>query len=145
LFDVRGTFSTDSPASPKNQAVHPVDVDELVVERPQEQDGEARAIGMAAIEGYAAYREKLGLRSTLQGLMRAALAKGEAPGGYVFGAPDTVAAELAAFGRAGLGGLIIRFDIGPMAAAQSRRSLRRFMAEVAPALRKIVPDAAVAA
>jgi hypothetical protein len=128
LFDVRGTFSTDSPASPKNQAVHPVDVDELVVERPQEQGGEARAIGMAAVEGYAAYREKLGLRSTLQGLMRAALAKGEAPGGYVFGAPDTASPRS-----------------WPRSAAQSRRSLRRFMAEVAPALRKIVPDAAVAA
>jgi alkanesulfonate monooxygenase SsuD/methylene tetrahydromethanopterin reductase-like flavin-dependent oxidoreductase (luciferase family) len=108
-------------------------------------DREARAIGMAAVEAYAAYREKLGLKSTLAGLLRGALAKNAVPGGYVFGAPATVAAELAAFGRAGLGGLIVRFDIGPMAAEQSRRSLRRFMEEVAPALRQVVPDAAVAA
>jgi alkanesulfonate monooxygenase SsuD/methylene tetrahydromethanopterin reductase-like flavin-dependent oxidoreductase (luciferase family) len=100
-------------------------------------DAEARAAGMAAVEGYIAYREGLGLKSTLQGLMRAALAKGAPPGGYILGAPETVARQLGEIGQAGIGGLIIRFDIGPMPMEDSRRSLRRFMRDVAPSLREI--------
>jgi alkanesulfonate monooxygenase SsuD/methylene tetrahydromethanopterin reductase-like flavin-dependent oxidoreductase (luciferase family) len=98
-------------------------------------DAEARRIGMAAVEGYIEYREALGLKSTLAGLMRVAVAKGGPPAGYVFGAPETVARELAAFARMGLGGLIVRYDIGPMAAATSRASLELFAQEVAPRLR----------
>jgi hypothetical protein len=48
-----------------------------------------------------------------------------------------VIAPLAALGRTGIGGLIIRFDIGPMPAEQSRSSLREFMRHVAPELRAI--------
>jgi alkanesulfonate monooxygenase SsuD/methylene tetrahydromethanopterin reductase-like flavin-dependent oxidoreductase (luciferase family) len=100
-------------------------------------DREAHAIGMAAVHGYIAYRDSLGLKSTLQGLMRAAIANGAPPGGYILGTPATVIAPLAALGRAGIGGLIIRFDIGPMPAEQSRNSLRQFMQHVAPELRAI--------
>ena len=100
-------------------------------------DAEAHAIGMAAVQGYIDYRESLGLKSTLQGLMRTAIAGGAVPGGYILGAPATVARRLAELGKAGIGGLIVRFDIGPMPAEQSRRSLRRFMRDVAPALRAV--------
>jgi alkanesulfonate monooxygenase SsuD/methylene tetrahydromethanopterin reductase-like flavin-dependent oxidoreductase (luciferase family) len=100
-------------------------------------DAEARDIGLDAVRGYIAYRDKLGLKSTLQGLMRNAIANGSPPGGYILGAPGTVIDSLAPLGQAGLGGLIIRFDIGPMPAAQSRQSLRRFARDVAPALRAL--------
>ena len=100
-------------------------------------DAEARDIGMDAVRGYIAYRDRLGLKSTLQGLMRAAIDGGSPPGGYILGAPGTVIDTLAQLGKAGIGGLIIRFDIGPMPAAQSRKSLRRFMRDVAPALRAV--------
>lgn len=100
-------------------------------------DAEAYDVGMEAVRGYIAYRDGLGLKSTLQGLMRTAIANGEPPGGYILGAPAKVIDSLAQIGKAGLGGLIIRFDIGPMPAAQSRASLRRFARDVAPALRAI--------
>jgi alkanesulfonate monooxygenase SsuD/methylene tetrahydromethanopterin reductase-like flavin-dependent oxidoreductase (luciferase family) len=98
-------------------------------------DAEARKIGMAAVQGYIDYRDKLNLKSTLAGLMRTAVEKGGPPAGYVFGAPETVARELSVFATMGLGGLIIRYDIGPIAAAQSRASLELFAKEVAPKLR----------
>jgi alkanesulfonate monooxygenase SsuD/methylene tetrahydromethanopterin reductase-like flavin-dependent oxidoreductase (luciferase family) len=105
-------------------------------------DAEARRIGMAAVQGYIDYRDKLNLKSTLAGLMRAAVEKGGPPAGYVFGAPETVARELSVFARMGLGGLIIRYDIGPIAAAQSRASLELFANEVAPMLRAPALEAA---
>ena len=100
-------------------------------------DREAREIGMEAVHGYIAYRERLGLKSTLQGLMRTAIANGSPPGGYILGAPSTVINTLAQLGRAGIGGVIIRFDIGPMPVERSRNSLRLFMRHVAPELRPI--------
>jgi len=98
-------------------------------------DREAHEIGIKAVRDYIAYRDQLGLKSTLADLMRAAIAKGGPPGGYVFGSPATVTERLRAFARAGLGGLIIRFDIGPIPASVSRASLKLFMSDVAPALR----------
>jgi alkanesulfonate monooxygenase SsuD/methylene tetrahydromethanopterin reductase-like flavin-dependent oxidoreductase (luciferase family) len=91
--------------------------------------------GMAAVKAYIDYRDTLGLKSTLAGIMRAGIAHGGPPRGYIFGAPETVAAQLAVFDKAGLGGLILRFDIGPHAEDMSRASLEIFAREVAPHLR----------
>ena len=82
---------------------------------------------MKAVEEYAINRERIGRESRIIGLLRGALEKGTPPGGYVLGTADTVADDLAEFGRAGIGGLIIRFDIGPMPADLSQASLRAFM------------------
>jgi alkanesulfonate monooxygenase SsuD/methylene tetrahydromethanopterin reductase-like flavin-dependent oxidoreductase (luciferase family) len=98
-------------------------------------DAEAHAIGMEAVTGYIEYRERLGLKSTLAQIMRAGIAGGGPPRGYIFGAPETVAERLKPFAEAGLGGLIIRFDIGPIASETSLASLRLFARHVAPALR----------
>jgi alkanesulfonate monooxygenase SsuD/methylene tetrahydromethanopterin reductase-like flavin-dependent oxidoreductase (luciferase family) len=106
-------------------------------------DREAHALGMQAVKGYIDYRERLGLKSTLAQIMRAGIAGGGPPRGYVFGAPATVARQLAPFAKAGLGGLIIRFDIGPIPAEVSLNSLRLFMRDVAPALREAVKPQAV--
>jgi alkanesulfonate monooxygenase SsuD/methylene tetrahydromethanopterin reductase-like flavin-dependent oxidoreductase (luciferase family) len=102
-------------------------------------DREAHEIGMNAVRDYIAYRDALELKSTLADLMRAAIAGGGPPGGYLFGSPATVAEKLSGFARAGLGGLILRFDIGPMPASISRACLEMFAREVAPALRSQSP------
>jgi alkanesulfonate monooxygenase SsuD/methylene tetrahydromethanopterin reductase-like flavin-dependent oxidoreductase (luciferase family) len=106
-------------------------------------DAEAHRAGIAYVRGYIAYREALNRKSTLAEFMRAAVEKDRPPGGYVFGAPETVARELATFARMGIGGLIIRYDIGPMTAAQSRASLEMFAHEVAPRLRAPALEAAL--
>jgi alkanesulfonate monooxygenase SsuD/methylene tetrahydromethanopterin reductase-like flavin-dependent oxidoreductase (luciferase family) len=98
-------------------------------------DAEARAIGMQAVRDYIAYRDKLGLQSTLADIMRNSIAGGNPPRGYALGTPETVARELAQVATLGIGGLIIRFDIGPISSATSRRSLELFAKEVAPRLR----------
>ena len=67
--------------------------------------------------------------------MRAGIAHGGPPRGYIFGTPVTVAEQLRVFDKAGLGGLILRFDIGPHAEAMSRTSLELLAREVAPRLR----------
>ncbi|HLI21507.1 MAG TPA: LLM class flavin-dependent oxidoreductase [Stellaceae bacterium] len=108
-------------------------------------DREAQERGMGAVRGYIEYRERLGLKSTLAGIMRAGIAHGGPPPGYIFGAPKTVAEQLAAFGPSGLGGLILRFDIGPRAAELSRASLELFAREVAPLLRAAQPAKTAAA
>ena len=43
--------------------------------------------------------------------------------GNIFGAPATVAEQLGIFNNSGLGGPILRFDIGPHAEEMSRVSL----------------------
>ena len=108
-------------------------------------DNEAHERGMAAVKGYIAYREALGLKSTLAGIMRAGIAHGGPPRGYIFGAPDTVAERLRVFAQAGLGGLILRFEFGPEAGAMARASLELFAREVAPALRAEAPTRTAAA
>lgn len=107
-------------------------------------DAEAHEIGMKAVEDYAINRERIGRESSIIGMLRGALEKGTPPGGYVLGTAETVAENLMDFGRAGLGGLIIRFDIGPMPAALSQASLRAFMDGAAPKLRAVAPELAAA-
>jgi alkanesulfonate monooxygenase SsuD/methylene tetrahydromethanopterin reductase-like flavin-dependent oxidoreductase (luciferase family) len=99
-------------------------------------DREAHQRGMAAVQAYIDYRDALGLKSTLAGIMRAGIAQGGPPRGYIFGAPATVADQLGAFNASGLGGLILRFDIGPHGEETSRNSLELFAREVAPRLRE---------
>ena len=48
------------------------------------------------------------------------------------GSPDTVAAAIAEIDAIGVGGLILAFRVGPMDAHVTERSIRLFMAEVAP-------------
>jgi alkanesulfonate monooxygenase SsuD/methylene tetrahydromethanopterin reductase-like flavin-dependent oxidoreductase (luciferase family) len=98
-------------------------------------DAEGREIAMQAVRDYIAYRDRLGLQSTLADIMRKSIAGGNPPLGYAVGTPETVARELAPVAKLGIGGLIIRFDIGPMSSATSRRSLELFAKEVAPRLR----------
>jgi alkanesulfonate monooxygenase SsuD/methylene tetrahydromethanopterin reductase-like flavin-dependent oxidoreductase (luciferase family) len=100
-----------------------------------ESDREAQARGMAAVKAYIDYRDALGLKSTLAGIMRAGIAQGGPPRGYIFGAPATVTEQLDIFTTSGIGGLILRFDIGPHAEEMSRASLELFAREVAPRLR----------
>lgn len=104
-----------------------------------ETDREAQERGMNAVMSYIEYREKLGLKSTLAGIMRKGIAQGGPPPGYIFGTPKTVAEQLAVFDASGLGGLILRFDIGPRAEELSRNSLELFAREVAPILRAATP------
>lgn len=103
-------------------------------------DNEAERIGLKAVEDYALNRERIGLKSKIGGMLRGALEKGHAPGGYVLGAADTVAENLAEFGRAGIGGVMLRFDIGPMPAALSQASLRAFAEGAAPKLRSVAAE-----
>lgn len=102
-----------------------------------ESDDKAHRCGMAAVQAYIDYRDALGLKSTLAGIMRAGIAQGGPPRGYIFGAPATVAEQLRIFNTSGLGGLILRFDIGPHAEEMSRTSLELFAREVAPRLRAV--------
>jgi len=98
-------------------------------------DREAHERGMAAVRADIGYRDALGLKSTLADIMSAGIAHGGPPRGYIFGTPATVAEQLRVFDKAGLGGLILRFDIGPHGEARSRTSLELFAREVAPRLR----------
>jgi alkanesulfonate monooxygenase SsuD/methylene tetrahydromethanopterin reductase-like flavin-dependent oxidoreductase (luciferase family) len=100
-----------------------------------ETDAEAKEIGMQAVRDYIAYRDKLGLQSTLADIMRNSIASGNPPRGYALGTPETVARELSPFAKMGIGGLIIRFDIGPISAVSARNSLELFAKHVAPILR----------
>ncbi|HEX3971557.1 MAG TPA: LLM class flavin-dependent oxidoreductase, partial [Stellaceae bacterium] len=47
-------------------------------------DREAHQRGMAAVQAYIDYRDALGLKSTLAGIMRAGIAQGGPPRGYIF-------------------------------------------------------------
>jgi alkanesulfonate monooxygenase SsuD/methylene tetrahydromethanopterin reductase-like flavin-dependent oxidoreductase (luciferase family) len=98
-------------------------------------DGEAKEIGMAALDAYVTYREKLGLGSTFMKIFRESLDAGRAPRGFLFGSPQRVIDELAQLEAAGIANIIIRFAIGPMSLDQRLASMRLFMDKVAPALR----------
>ena len=98
-------------------------------------DAEAHAVGMKALERYVSYREKLGLGSTFMQIFRESMNKGEAPRGFLFASPPKVIEELDALAKTGIGGVIVRFAIGPMTLDQRLASLRIFMDKVAPMLR----------
>lgn len=53
----------------------------------------------------------------------------------ICGSPATVAERLARIADIGVGGLLLQFRIGPSSWELAERSIRLFMAEVAPALR----------
>ena len=57
--------------------------------------------------------------------------------GLLYGSPATVAEKLANLEKAGLGGLIIHFRLGPMSWDDAESSLRLFAEKVAPELRTV--------
>lgn len=107
-----------------------------------ETDAEAEKIGTAS---FRAMREHLnGSRSRLNTAEeQAPMASGQAAArddierGLVYGSPATVAEKLADLDKAGLGGLIIHFRLGPMSWDDAESSIRLFAEKVAPELRSV--------
>jgi alkanesulfonate monooxygenase SsuD/methylene tetrahydromethanopterin reductase-like flavin-dependent oxidoreductase (luciferase family) len=100
-----------------------------------ESDAEAFDIGFKALDAYVTYREKLGLGSTFMRIFRETMDKGQMPRGFLCAAPPKVVEGLAELAGTGIGGVMVRFAIGPMTLEQRLSSLRLFMDKVAPALR----------
>ncbi|WP_135470316.1 LLM class flavin-dependent oxidoreductase [Crenalkalicoccus roseus] len=105
-----------------------------------ETDAEAARIGLPAFEAMQAQRRALrerihaeqGLRMVEEAAPPARVQAGHA---LICGAPDTVAARMGEIEATGVGGVICAFRLGPMPAEVARRSIRLFMAEVAPRFR----------
>ena len=99
-----------------------------------ETDAEAIDIGADAFQRYLDYREKLGLGTTFMEQYRPT-GGSRVPRGYLFGSPATVLEELAEVPTLGIGGLLLRFRIGPMPVEEGLNSLRLFVDKIAPHLR----------
>jgi alkanesulfonate monooxygenase SsuD/methylene tetrahydromethanopterin reductase-like flavin-dependent oxidoreductase (luciferase family) len=98
-------------------------------------DGRAEAVGRPAFEAMIEHRKKM--RDQVEREQGVKLSPHLAPGlnGFLCGAPDTVAAELAELADLGIGGALIQFRLGAMPYAVAAESIERFMREVAPRFR----------
>ena len=78
---------------------------------------------MPAVRAAAAYRARLS-PAFVQHSKR--LDEKPRPDGLIFGSPDTVAEQLSVFRDTGIGGVILRFRLGPMTHEITARSMKLF-------------------
>ena len=105
-----------------------------------ETDAEAEAIGQPAFAGMTEYRAAM--RNRLFEQTGRTLLKDTRPGDHtrpeislICGSPATVAEKMAEIEKIGVGGVILQFRLGPMAAEVAGQSLRLFAEQVAPNFR----------
>ena len=107
-----------------------------------ESDDEAERIGIPAFETMTRARAEMRNRIFAETGARIAVPKSDLPGartargdGLIHGTPASVAEDVAALDRLGIGGIIGTFRLGPMPHEVAAESLTRFMREVAPNFR----------
>ncbi|MBM3488032.1 MAG: LLM class flavin-dependent oxidoreductase [Alphaproteobacteria bacterium] len=95
----------------------------------------AEAVGRPAFEAMIEHRKKM--RDQVEREQGVKLSPHLAPGlnGFLCGAPDTVATELAELAELGIGGALIQFRLGALPYEAAAESIERFMREVAPRVR----------
>jgi alkanesulfonate monooxygenase SsuD/methylene tetrahydromethanopterin reductase-like flavin-dependent oxidoreductase (luciferase family) len=105
-------------------------------------DGEAERIGVPAFETMTRVRAELRNRLYAETGQRIAVPPGDLPGsraargdGLLHGAPASVAEDIAAIDRLGIGGIIGTFRLGPMPHKVAAASMSLFLREVAPQFR----------
>ncbi len=105
-------------------------------------DGEAERLGVPAFETMTRDRAEMRNRIYAETGMRIAVPAKDLPGsrsargdGLLCGAPATVAEDVAALDRLGIGGIIGTFRLGAMPHEVAAQSLRLFLREVAPQFR----------
>jgi len=104
-----------------------------------ETDVEAERVALPTFETMTKGRAELRNRIYADTGLRIEVPKSDLPGartgrgdGVIYGSPATVAEDIAALDRLGLGGIIAVFRMGPMSHEQATENLTRFMREVAP-------------
>jgi alkanesulfonate monooxygenase SsuD/methylene tetrahydromethanopterin reductase-like flavin-dependent oxidoreductase (luciferase family) len=107
-----------------------------------ETDAEAERVALPTFETMTKYRAELRNRIYAETGMRIEVPPRELPGqragrgdGVIYGSAATVAEDIAALDRLGLGGIIAVFRMGPMPHDLAAESFTRFMREVAPEFR----------
>jgi alkanesulfonate monooxygenase SsuD/methylene tetrahydromethanopterin reductase-like flavin-dependent oxidoreductase (luciferase family) len=107
-----------------------------------ETDAEAERVALPSFETMTRYRAELRNRIYAETGMRIEVPPRELPGqrtgrgdGVIYGSAATVAEDIAALDRIGIGGIIAVFRMGPMPHELAAESLTRFMREVAPQFR----------
>jgi alkanesulfonate monooxygenase SsuD/methylene tetrahydromethanopterin reductase-like flavin-dependent oxidoreductase (luciferase family) len=105
-------------------------------------DAEAERIGVPAFETMTRVRAEMRNRIYAETGERIAVPAGDLPGsrtgrgdGLLHGAPATIAEDIAALDRLGLGGIIGTFRLGPMPHEVAAESMSLFLREVAPQFR----------
>jgi len=105
-----------------------------------ETDAEAERIAIPHFEAMQDQRKKLRERiHAEQGIIMkpdtAAPGRTAPENALIHGSPATIARHMAEIEATGVGGVILSFRLGPMPAEVAQRSIRLFMAEVAPRFR----------
>lgn len=107
-----------------------------------ETDAEAERIALPNFEAMTKSRAEMRNRIYADTGLRIEVPPGDLPGartgrgdGVLLGSAATVAEDIAALDRLGIGGVIAVFRMGPMPHDQAAESLTRFMREVAPQFR----------
>jgi alkanesulfonate monooxygenase SsuD/methylene tetrahydromethanopterin reductase-like flavin-dependent oxidoreductase (luciferase family) len=102
-------------------------------------DAEAERIALPTFDTMTKARAELRNRIYADTGMRIEVPKSDLPGartgrgdGVIYGSPTTVAEDIAALGRIGIGGIIAVFRMGPMSHEAATQNLSLFMREVAP-------------
>ncbi|HZT88618.1 MAG TPA: LLM class flavin-dependent oxidoreductase [Stellaceae bacterium] len=107
-----------------------------------ESDAEAARVGIPAFETMTRARAQMRDRVFAETGHRIVVPAGDLPGartgrgdGLIHGSPATVAEDVAALDRLGIGGIIGTFRLGPMPHRIAAASLELFLTEVAPRFR----------
>ena len=107
-----------------------------------ETDVEAERVAIPTFEAMTKARAEMRNRIYAETGMRIAVPPGDLPGartgrgdGVIHGSPATVADDVAALAKTGIGGVIAVFRMGLMPHEQAAESLSRFLGEVAPQFR----------
>jgi alkanesulfonate monooxygenase SsuD/methylene tetrahydromethanopterin reductase-like flavin-dependent oxidoreductase (luciferase family) len=105
-------------------------------------DAEAERIALPTFETMTKARAEMRSRIYAETGLRIEVPKGDLPGartgrgdGVIYGSPATVAEDIAALDRLGIGGIIAVFRMGPMSHEAATQNLALFMREVAPQFR----------
>ena len=108
-----------------------------------ETDSEAERVALPTFDAMTAARAEMRNRIFAETGMRIAVPPGDLPGaragrgdGVIHGSAATVAEDIAALDKIGVGGVIAVFRMGLMPHEQAAESLTRFMREVAPQFRR---------
>jgi alkanesulfonate monooxygenase SsuD/methylene tetrahydromethanopterin reductase-like flavin-dependent oxidoreductase (luciferase family) len=111
-----------------------------------ETDAEAERVGVPVFRAMVEARTALRNRIFRETSMRIAVPENDLPSaratvehGFIHGSPARVAEAMADIDRLGIGGVIASFRLGPMSHETATGSLRLFMEQVAPEIRRNNP------
>jgi alkanesulfonate monooxygenase SsuD/methylene tetrahydromethanopterin reductase-like flavin-dependent oxidoreductase (luciferase family) len=112
-----------------------------------ETDAEAERIALPAFEAMQRQRRKLREKVLAeQGVVlkpdTAQLGRTSAENALIYGSVATITQRMAEIDATGVGGVLLHFRMGPMPAEVAQRSIRLFMAEVAPRFQALAGVAA---